>query len=267
MRQLTPPAAPTSRYHLHIRQQPSAARACGSGDKDRRDIDPPPVLQLLVTDLNEEDHEDMEYSQFVMYCRLYSTEADEKDRVNVSDAVDTITVVSEETGEEVAHQRHMQRLTGRTITNSFFVKEDPDPSTAPQHPRSAMNRGSDHFARIMNPPPPPPAVFFVFNDMSVRTPGRYRLFFEVMRLGDLAEPGALAPSLATAWTNEFQVYAAKDFPGMMQSSVLMKQLKALGMSSIRLRDKGRVEKKEPDPESEAGPSRRTQHLSRRIWEE
>jgi len=31
---------------LRIRQQPEAARACGFGERDRRVIDPPPILQL-----------------------------------------------------------------------------------------------------------------------------------------------------------------------------------------------------------------------------
>ena len=31
---------------LNIRQQPSAARACGYGERDRRVIDPPPILEL-----------------------------------------------------------------------------------------------------------------------------------------------------------------------------------------------------------------------------
>ena len=33
-----------------MRQQPIAARACGFGERDRRVIDPPPIIQLTVTD-------------------------------------------------------------------------------------------------------------------------------------------------------------------------------------------------------------------------
>lgn len=276
-RQMTPPAAPKTRYHLHVRQQPSAARACGSGDKDRRDVDPPPVLQLLVTDFNpadEHDYTDLAESQFVVYCRLYTAAENEKDRVDVSVDVDSITIISEETGEEEYHPRETQRVTGRTIQHSFFVKEDPDPATAPEHPKSSNRGQSDHFARIMNKPPPSPAAFFVFNDLSIRVPGSYQLAFELMRMEDLFEPGGAAPCLAQAWTREFHVYAAKDFPGMMQSSYLMKQLKALGMSSIRLRDKGRVEKREPERERDQQlpppprvPVPRSATASRRIWED
>lgn len=36
-------------YELSIAQQPSRARMCGFGDKDRRPISPPPIVQLVVT--------------------------------------------------------------------------------------------------------------------------------------------------------------------------------------------------------------------------
>ncbi|KAI8928846.1 velvet factor [Entophlyctis helioformis] len=35
---------------LHVRQQPVQARMCGTGDKDRRVIDPPPILELVCAD-------------------------------------------------------------------------------------------------------------------------------------------------------------------------------------------------------------------------
>jgi hypothetical protein len=36
-------------YRLEVSQQPIRARMCGFGDKDRRPIDPPPVVRLLVS--------------------------------------------------------------------------------------------------------------------------------------------------------------------------------------------------------------------------
>ncbi|KAH8674012.1 velvet factor-domain-containing protein, partial [Xylariales sp. PMI_506] len=37
-------------YRISVRQQPAAARSCGFGDRDRRAIDPPPIVQLTVDD-------------------------------------------------------------------------------------------------------------------------------------------------------------------------------------------------------------------------
>lgn len=62
----TPQAFPTVvqppplSYSLVIRQQPIAARACGFGERDRRVIDPPPILELKIvnkaTGVPELDH-------------------------------------------------------------------------------------------------------------------------------------------------------------------------------------------------------------------
>jgi hypothetical protein len=35
-------------YKLEVCQQPLHARMCGFGEKDRRPIDPPPIVQLFV---------------------------------------------------------------------------------------------------------------------------------------------------------------------------------------------------------------------------
>lgn len=57
-----PPSAPTDHdcvlrhYELTMRQQPVQARMCGVGDKsDRRPVDPTPIIQLKVVDMNEEE--------------------------------------------------------------------------------------------------------------------------------------------------------------------------------------------------------------------
>ncbi|KAI9726615.1 MAG: hypothetical protein M1828_000982 [Chrysothrix sp. TS-e1954] len=51
---------------LNIRQQPEAARACGFGERDRRVIDPPPVLELDVLDPSARPS-NPDVSQFPMY--------------------------------------------------------------------------------------------------------------------------------------------------------------------------------------------------------
>lgn len=48
-----PPPPPAGRpddvkYELSVRQQPINARSCGFGDRDRRVVDPPPIVQLKV---------------------------------------------------------------------------------------------------------------------------------------------------------------------------------------------------------------------------
>uniref|UniRef100_A0A093XPF6 Velvet domain-containing protein n=1 Tax=Talaromyces marneffei PM1 TaxID=1077442 RepID=A0A093XPF6_TALMA len=67
--------SPPPRLRLHIRQQPIATRACSAGEKDRRTIDPPPILQLLVTDFRPDSRTDLailQNSRFAVACLLYS---------------------------------------------------------------------------------------------------------------------------------------------------------------------------------------------------
>jgi hypothetical protein len=67
-----------------------------------------------------------------------------------------------------------------------------------------------------------PGVFFLFQDLSIRTEGRFRLRLRLMNVGALPSPenGALqvhndvSPILAQTYTQAFDVYSAKRFPGV-----------------------------------------------------
>jgi hypothetical protein len=75
-----------------------------------------------------------------------------------------------------------------------------------------------------------PGIFFVFPDLSCRTIGPYRMRFRLMRVEPRdMEPGTIFPCVANCITDVFNVYTAKDFPGMMASSVLLKALRTQGV--------------------------------------
>ena len=65
-------------YQLQIRQQPIAARACGYGERDRRVIDPPPILELQVVNSRNSrlDWEEMKYKFNVLHCTLWNEAGD-----------------------------------------------------------------------------------------------------------------------------------------------------------------------------------------------
>lgn len=46
----SPARSTVSEYRIRVRQQPVAARSCGFGERDRRVIDPPPIVQLTIDD-------------------------------------------------------------------------------------------------------------------------------------------------------------------------------------------------------------------------
>jgi len=71
--------------------------------------------------------------------------------------------------------------------------------------------------------------FFCFPDLSCRTHGRYRLRFVLMRIDPKnLHVGGSSPILTEVLSEVFQVYTAKDFPGMRPSSALTRALKLQG---------------------------------------
>ncbi|KAJ5090304.1 Velvet factor [Penicillium argentinense] len=238
-----PPRRPSthSRYHLHVRQQPIAARACGAGDRDRRPVDPPPIVQILLTDFDAESQDDrdiLEDPRFTVGCLLFPVS-------DSSPHIPTPEDLPPEGEDGVARADDTfstPLLSGKAFMSPFFVNADPDPNSAPTHP-SYENE---------NPPSPglqpnlrnasklhQPATFFIFADLSIRTAGLYRLQFRLMNWGSVEDTGQSMPILAEAWSDPFRVYPAKDFPGMRDSSILAEGLKELGFVELKTRGKGK----------------------------
>lgn len=73
-----------------------------------------------------------------------------------------------------------------------------------------------------------PGIFFLFQDLSIRTEGAFCLRIRLMNVGDTPapEPGAIkvhgevSPVLAQAFTEPFTVYSAKRFPGVPDTTAL-----------------------------------------------
>ncbi|KAK4151257.1 velvet factor-domain-containing protein [Chaetomidium leptoderma] len=182
----TAPRTPTSEYRITVRQQPSAARSCGFGERDRRVIDPPPIVQLTIHDahLTPDDVARRLRHQFsVVHCSIWD-EAGLKDMSSMPEDF-----------------RQQRRLMG-TLVASPFVGVD--------------EQGEE-------------GCFFCFPDLSCRTPGVFRLKFALVVL-DPARMcmGERSAIVATAMSERFQVYNAKDFPGMQASTLLTKRLKEQG---------------------------------------
>lgn len=68
--------------------------------------------------------------------------------------------------------------------------------------------------------------FYCFPDLSVRTPGSFRLHFTLAILDPLMQKNV--PVVAGVMSDVFKVYNAKDFPGMKASTSLTKALKRQG---------------------------------------
>ncbi|KAI5361836.1 putative velvet factor [Septoria linicola] len=175
---------PPLNYNLSIRQQPAAARACGFGERDRRVIDPPPILELKITDANglpEQDHNGM----IALHCMLLNSDGFEDET-------------------ELAPSHHdvpsTRRLMGTLVASPYQAKDEN--GTA--------------------------GTFFVFPDLSCRSPGKYRLKFKLIRVDGTNMTCVTTHS--SVISDVFNVYTAKDFPGMRASSSLLKALRRQGLN-------------------------------------
>ncbi|CAG8803955.1 4558_t:CDS:2, partial [Gigaspora rosea] len=67
-------------YRLEVSQEPVRARMCGFGDKDRRPIDPPPVVRLIVTstDGTPISESSIDHSMMIVHAGLWSEDCTEE---------------------------------------------------------------------------------------------------------------------------------------------------------------------------------------------
>ncbi|KAK2589728.1 hypothetical protein QQS21_012595 [Conoideocrella luteorostrata] len=96
-------------FRLTMRQQPQAARACGFGDRDRRVIDPPPIVQLSVGSPSmtmDEARSYLRYESYVMNCSIY-------DETGTRDA----SFMPEE-------YQHQRRLMGSLVGTPFVGQDE-----------------------------------------------------------------------------------------------------------------------------------------------
>ncbi|KAL8959765.1 MAG: hypothetical protein Q9193_003424 [Seirophora villosa] len=210
-----------TRYILKVRQQPIAARACGMGNQDRRVVDPPPIVQLSLSEYDPRSPGDVNALRnpyIAMHCTLLDSSG--KDITQAKDSRDP--------------QRVTRGLTGDIMASPFV-------GTDPAAPASNIEN-----ARL--------GCFFIFSDMSCRHSGRYRLQFKLVNHAVEGLPtGSRNSILGLVESDTFEVFPAKDFPGMRPSTALMKDLKRQG-ASVKIKEgrdgkgKGKSQLETPDSE-------------------
>ncbi|KAJ0109292.1 hypothetical protein J7T55_009624 [Diaporthe amygdali] len=68
------------KFDLCLRQQPANARSCGLGDRDRRVVDPPPILQLKIDApwlSRQEISRKLRQPSYVVHCSIWSPDGEE----------------------------------------------------------------------------------------------------------------------------------------------------------------------------------------------
>lgn len=171
-----------------IRQQPINARACGFGERDRRVIDPPPILQMVVNEnvlaqaggrLSER------YPTSVVHCTLWHADED----------------VDDTTMPDSGERRQQRRLMGTLVSSPFVGYDDQGTEgcffTFPDLSCRTSGRYRLRFVLVVIDP-------------------------------EHMGPGSRAPFESVVISDVFHVFAAKDFPGMRSSTALTKRLKEQG---------------------------------------
>ncbi|KAJ3383531.1 hypothetical protein HDU92_004081 [Lobulomyces angularis] len=180
------------KYKLVIRQQPFHVRMCGNTDKDRRTVDPPPIIEVLEVDEAGHLYPIIKDSAFyIMRVELWNEQKSELATLSKKKFVDLPLII----GDLVVGSRVLSDDLGRTGT------------------------------------------FFVFDDVSVRYQGRYRLKFKFYDIESGNELDCLMPKayvLSEMFSQEFVAVTAREFPGMLKSAQITKHFKTQGLRlSIR----------------------------------
>lgn len=229
-------------YTMKVLQQPQRARACGSGAKckcagdmrndtflmamiasaDRRPVDPPPVVELKIYQLEGDRKIDCTFTHeanFILYTTLETARSIAQPRGNGNSIAPPAPVLS---GAAVAGIAYLDR--------------------------------------------PNPAGYFIFPDLSVRHEGSYRLSFnlfeELKNTADADADESTNPSVVQTLrspgmadvrhvhfrlevkSEPFQVYSAKKFPGLAESTPLSRAVADQGCR-VRIRRDVRMRRRDP----------------------
>ncbi|QDS67481.1 hypothetical protein FKW77_001053 [Venturia effusa] len=247
-------------YSLEVLQQPVRARMCGFGDKDRRPITPPPCVKLVIRDLASgeilEPTEDANH--FVLLVDLWNSDGtQEVSLVRHSNTSPAISISAATTtpypppperpylGMLQPGELYSYHMSGGNVA----MYRNPGPPGYPQqHPGQPGQ--VQHPGYGATPSVPIPVMPMPSNGMFTKNligslcanatrlndtkgkPGYWFILQDLLKLSfiDISpsegsnEPvnKSKVPVLASTFTDIFQVYSAKKFPGVIESTELSK---------------------------------------------
>ncbi|KAJ2180733.1 hypothetical protein EV180_005682 [Coemansia sp. RSA 518] len=219
---LPPPDPFLQQFHPRLRafrftivQQPIRARMCGSSDKDWRPLSPPTVIKLELFDIDGNRVIENSFMQhLVVHTTLWNESKEEE-----------LTVV------ELPHNTNSKRISAaaksrkRGVTHFGQLKHEPGLEIE-------NNLLGDYSATsmIVDDETGQRGCFFVFPNLSIRLEGRYKLRFTLIKLPEMQQPALMAPKcVASAFSDAFDVYSIKTFPGMIESTALSRALAQQGL--------------------------------------
>ncbi|KAI6779109.1 nucleoside diphosphatase Gda1 [Emericellopsis cladophorae] len=223
-------------YKLEVKQQPARARMCGSGERDRRPLSPPPCIRLAIFDQDglEINYDNIDPSLFIILVDLWNVDCTQE--MNLTSAVTNSTNDSGITtpsttymplGNEPASLGYQNpaQASMRDVTYGGHQSNGYPATEYAMQPNPV-----DVTAFILRDTEQRPGVWFILHDLSIRHEGFYRLKFSVVHM---LRPGARhkqeanitkerTPILVSCFSQAFQVWSAKKFPGVKKSTALSK---------------------------------------------
>ncbi|KAM7199427.1 Velvet factor domain containing protein [Rhypophila sp. PSN 637] len=188
-------------FQLIVRQQPKQGRMAIGKEKDRKPLDPPPIVQL-VSNRRDGAKNYLQSPYLILTARLIKAHGKEDSPSSPEDSVPP---------GPLSHNNHPEPkendLVG-TVVSSLYSLKDTD-----------NTQGG----------------FFVFGDLSVRKEGTYRLEFI---LYELKLQDRECWMLTRTTSDPFVVYAHKAFPGIEESTFLTRSFSDQGVR-LRLRKDSR----------------------------
>ncbi|CAG8539898.1 28825_t:CDS:2 [Dentiscutata erythropus] len=199
---------------------------CGFGDKDRRPIDPPPVIRLLVftEDGTPVPESSVDHSTMVVVAGLWSKDCKEE-RILVINPSSVPAQPSSSSSSVMSLNAPMctRNLMGQCISSAYVL--------------------NDHMNKL--------GIFFIFQDLSVRTEGTFTLKFSFCDIKEqlYQSQNGFTPTrgiiAAEVYSSAFRAYSAKKFPGMTESTALSKAFAKQGIK-IPIRKEARYRRANDD---------------------
>ncbi|KAI9741295.1 MAG: hypothetical protein M1834_003012 [Cirrosporium novae-zelandiae] len=172
-----------------MRQQPARGQVASSKEKDRKPLDPPPVVQLEIHD-GDASRQWLQSPYFFVVGHLYNE--------NTNEAVNMPA----------------QTLFAGQVSSSLHRLKDFDNCGKWTHSLfCSLLIGVD-------------SGYFIFGDLSVKVEGKWRLKFSLF---EMREKGVNVVFLCSILTDPFTVYSPTDFPGMGESTFLSRSLAEQGV--------------------------------------
>ncbi|CAO1617234.1 unnamed protein product [Sympodiomycopsis kandeliae] len=259
------------RYRIVVVQSPSRARMCGFGDKDRRPLSPTLIVKLVITDTRTNQDiapTDVDTSAFFLAADLVHPDdlkAAPRNLLVHQHAASVATDILQQSGLTKpaleASSLDVNRGRTRSLSDPWMTAQvHPTwdghgyPGGGHQHPHGHSHHGLDGHstpyttvttetytrnfvgasvasANILKDEHDHLGIFFVLQDLSVRTEGVYRikLMFANLAGSEGQIKLGVSEALAEAYTEPFTVYTPRRFPGVIEPTPLSKKFAAQGV--------------------------------------